>query len=153
MFLCITQWNKFFRIVIPSTSMKPTLNIGDQLLVHKIQPENVKRGDIIVFSKDNTLYVKRVIGIPGDIVNIENGIVYVNGCPIQEPYLGETDLFNGTYYVPERSLFVLGDNRGVSFDARYWDYPFINYDSVLGKAVLFLYPKVRFVEEVFYEIF
>ncbi len=147
---------------IPSGSMKPTLLIGDHILVNKfiygvrmpftnkvlIPISNPKRGDIIVFKfpmdpkKD---FIKRVIGIPGDKIKIVNKVVYVNGHKLKEPYiqhtspqiipagLGPRDNF-GPITVPPHSLFVMGDNRDESYDSRWWK--FVDYSELRGKAFI-----------------
>lgn len=147
---------------IPSGSMKPTLLVGDHILVLKfIYGTKVpftdkrilvftepKRGDIIVFRypKDPSRdFIKRVIGVGGDVVEEKNKIVYVNGKPLNEPYIQHTDndirpLSKdvrdnfGPVYVPEGKLFVMGDNRDQSYDSRYWG--FVDMKDVKGKAFI-----------------
>lgn len=147
---------------IPSGSMKPTLLIGDHILVNKfiygiklpftdyelIHISNPKRGDIVVFeypvdpSKD---FIKRVIGLPGDTIRIENKVVYVNDQALSEPYAVQSDdkilpagvspRDNvGPLVVPPRSLFVMGDNRDESYDSRFWK--FVSMDALKGKAFI-----------------
>lgn len=128
---------------IPSESMAPTLNIGDGIVVNRLayafnEPE---RGDVVVFVSDEysgEYLIKRVVGLPGDIIDIKDGSVYVNGCKLVEEYAhGETlpSLSQVTHYeVPENSVFLLGDNRENSADSRWWVDPYINYDEIIGKA-------------------
>lgn len=147
---------------IPSGSMKPTLLIGDHILVNKfiygikvpftdyelIHISNPKRGDIVVFeypvdpSKD---FIKRVIGLPGDTIRIDNKVVYVNDQALIEPYAVQSDdkilpagvspRDNvGPLVVPPRSLFVMGDNRDESYDSRFWK--FVSMDALKGKAFI-----------------
>lgn len=137
--------NKFlvFKVLIPSESMVPTLNVDDRLFVTRVyNPENLERGDIVVFESDelNETLIKRLIGLPGDKIKIENGIVYVNGEKLEEDYIGENDNFNGEYEVPEGKYFFLGDNRLVSKDSRYWVNPYIDSDHIIGKAQIKVYP-------------
>lgn len=117
---------------IPATSMLPTLMVGDRILVNKnpFTRHAVRRGDIIVFrfpedkSKD---FVKRVIGLPGETIRISDGVVSIDGQPLDEDY-AFTDLSVAhkkvlefaSYVVPENNLFVLGDNRSHSYDSRFW---------------------------------
>jgi signal peptidase I len=147
---------------IPSGSMIPTLQIGDHILVNKlaygvripfweqyvVDFSRVERGDVVVFvfpedrSKD---FIKRVIGVPGDSVEIRGKKVYVNGKQIEDPHahfegddpqnagLTTRDDF-GPKTVPENSIFVMGDNRDRSYDSRFWG--FVNLDDVRGKAFL-----------------
>lgn len=130
---------------IPSESMEPTLNVGDGIVVNRLAylNDNPTRGDVIVFTSDeydgNDL-IKRVIGLPGDKIDIKNHRVYVNGCMLLEDYaVGDTDpsLNKVTHFeVPEDSVFLLGDNRQSSADSRWWGNPYISYDDIVGKAVL-----------------
>ena len=113
--------------------------------------EQPKRGDIIVFHTElktetgsEKLLIKRIIGLPGDVIDIEDGLVYLNGELLEEDYIpaGGTMPHDARshFEVPEDSLFCLGDNRGVSKDSRYSDVGYIKIDEVVGKAVIRLYP-------------
>ncbi len=137
--------NRFliFKVKIPSESMVPTLNVGDRLFVTRVyNPEKLKRGDIIVFHSDekNEDMIKRLIGLPGDNVIINNGIVTVNGETLKEEYLGTIDTYNGEFEVPEGKYFFLGDNRYWSLDSRYWENPYIDGSDIKGKAQIKVYP-------------
>lgn len=133
---------------IPSSSMYPTLDIGDRLLVDKISlkfKHQVKRGDIVVFIPPPSAYldekflIKRVIGLPGETISIQDGVVYINGKALDEPYILEKtkDDF-GPYEIPEDSIFVMGDNRNGSYDSRSWG-P-VPMDNLVGKALFRYYP-------------
>jgi len=147
---------------IPSGSMIPTLLIGDHILVNKfvynvkipfvnwtiIPFKKPQRQDIVVFKypKDpDKDYIKRVIGIAGDIVEIKEKKVFINGKPIKDEhaYFTDNNVKNGRFFsrdnygpekVPENHLFVLGDNRDNSYDSRYWG--FVNIDAVKGNAFI-----------------
>lgn len=131
---------------IPSESMLPTLKIGDRLIIDKVSFHfsGIKRGDIIVFkappaSNLDEVMIKRVIGLPGDTVAIKNGLVYINGQPLDEPYeLEKPDRDFKTLTVPENSLFVMGDNRNKSFDSRFWG--MVPEELIIGKAMARFYP-------------
>ena len=157
---------------IPSGSMEPTLMPGDRVLVLKVPYyfHDPRRGDIIVFEDpnpkkvpdrsavggffhwmfqglgvqkpENEDFIKRVIGLPGDVVSAKGGKVYVNDEPLAEPYLTvRTEDFASTT-VPPGSLFVMGDNRGNSLDSRF-GLGFIPIDKVIGKAELIIWPPSR----------
>lgn len=137
--------NKFiiFKVYIPSESMVPTLNIDDRLFVTRVyNEEKFERGDILVFDSDelNEKLIKRLIGLPGDKIVIENGEVSVNGEKLVEDYIGNEDRFNGEYEVPEGKYFFLGDNRLWSKDSRYWIDPYIDGEDIKGKAQVKVYP-------------
>lgn len=141
----------FFNIKVPTLSMFPAIKADDRILVTRVyNPENLKRGDIVVFylkEKDEKL-IKRLIGLPGDKVEVkEDGSVYVNGRKLDEPYVNATNGYgpSGTYEVPEGSYFFLGDNRGDSLDSRLWtDTPYISSKDILGKGQFVIFPFSRF---------
>lgn len=137
--------NKFliFKVKIPSESMVPTLNVGDRLFVTRIYNlEKLKRGDILVFHSEekNEDMIKRLIGLPGDIIVISDGIVTVNGETLDEDYIGTADNYSGEFTVPEGKYFFLGDNRYWSLDSRYWEEPYIDGSEIKGKAQVKIYP-------------
>ena len=137
--------NKFliYTVYIPSESMVPTLNIGDKLMVTRIyDTNNIKRGDIdVCYSKElNEVLIKRVIGLPGDHIEIHGGIVNINGEDIKEDYVKNNEEFDGVFDVPENKYFFLGDNRSRSNDARRWINPYIDASEIQGKARLKFYP-------------
>lgn len=140
--ICI---NKFliFKVYIPSSSMVPTLNVDDRLLVTRVyNPEKLQRGDIVVFDSDelNETVIKRLIGLPGDTIKIDGTAVYVNGKKLDEPYVEYPLESYGTYKVPEGKYFFLGDNRANSNDSRFWKDPYIDADKIQGKAQVKIYP-------------
>jgi signal peptidase I len=131
---------------IPSGSMEPTLQINDRLVVEKISyyfnpPE---RGDIVVFWPPEQLtppgqrrdaFIKRVIGLPGDVVEVRGGQVIVNGEPLQENYIkAPPDYEWGPEQVPDASYLVLGDNRNSSYDSHSWG--FVPAENLIGKAMV-----------------
>lgn len=142
-----------FKIKVPTGSMMPTVEIGDQLFVTRIyNPNNIKRGDIVVFnSKElNEPLLKRVIGLPGEHVDINSdGLVYINGNKLEEDYVkyqgGKTNM---SFDVPSGKFLMLGDNRNTSDDARYWNNPYIDGKDIEAKAKLTVYPfdRIGFVK-------
>ena len=147
---------------IPSGSMEPTLQIGDRILVNKLSYHlhGVDRGDIVVFSRPPTEncggptvndLVKRVIGLPGNIISVSGGYVYIDGKRLDETWLpaseqgvtvagppGNTSNLARPYRVPPNDYFVMGDNRTDSCDSRYWG-P-INRSLIVGKVELRVWP-------------
>lgn len=131
---------------IPSGSMLPTLQIGDRLLVDKayFKMSGVRRKDIVVFipppeAGKSEVMIKRVIGLPGDEVVIKDGIVYVNGEALEEPYELEKPREDfGPVKVPADSFLVLGDNRNNSFDSRFWGA--VPRQNIIGRAIFRYFP-------------
>lgn len=137
--------NKFILFVaeIPSVSMVPTLNVNDRLLVRRIYNfDKLERQDIIVFDckEEDSKYIKRLIGLPGDKISIKDGQVYVNGELLKEDYVKNKDMFTGEYEVPEGKYFFLGDNRSDSKDSRYLKTTYIDEEDIVGKAFFKIYP-------------
>ena len=132
-----------FMVYIPSSSMVPTLNEGDRLFVTRIYNlDNIKRGDVLVFkSKElNDILIKRVIGLPGDVVTIVDGKVSVNNKVLEEDYLVNVDHNYGEFKVPEEKYFFLGDNRPLSYDSSKWINPYIDGKDIEAKAQIKIFP-------------
>jgi len=140
---------------IPTGSMENNLLIGDHLLVNKfvfgpaetglertlLPMRPIHRGDVIVFKYPEDPerdFIKRVIGLPGETVEIAGGKVLINGNPLDEAYIAEAPDYTGRWQVPQGYLFVLGDNRNNSSDSHSWG--FLPIGNVLGKAVLVYWP-------------
>jgi signal peptidase I len=151
---------------IPSGSMIPTLQIGDYILVLKfwygfrvpfvdapvIRWSVPKRGDVVVFTRpddpatptedDSAIHIiKRVIGLPGETVEVRGAQVFINGQPLKEPYTqwvhgGSPEGDFGPQTVPTDHVLLLGDNRDASKDSRFWTVPFLDDDRIKGKAVI-----------------
>lgn len=142
--------------VVPSSSMEPTLNVGDYILsVPAIDnKETPERGDIVVFhppsswdQPEGTVFVKRVIAVGGDVVECcgDDGHVKVNNVAVDETYIKNTNGDkNYSFKVPEGSVFVLGDNRENSADSRFHTDPFIPLENVIGQPLQLLYPFSHF---------
>jgi signal peptidase I len=163
----------FQAFYIPSESMVPTLEVGDRVFVNKLAYDigDIGRGEVIVFENpnpgevpdrgavsgflhwlgegigfaqpENEDFIKRVIALPGETIEIRDNVVYIDGEPLDEPYLtAEAKLHNGDYpatTVPEDSLFMMGDNRGNSADSRY-GLGFVPIDRVVGRAFVVIWP-------------
>jgi signal peptidase I len=131
------------RVRVDGFSMIPTLQDGEFVLVSKLNYQFGKpeRGDIIVFHypmDPQQELIKRVIGLPGDAVVVQNGKVSVNGQILDEPYIAATPAYSGDWMVPDGQLFVLGDNRNDSSDSHSWG--FLPFQKVVGKAVVIYWP-------------
>jgi signal peptidase I len=150
---------------IPSGSMLPTLQVDDRLIIDKISYRFVdpQRGDIVVFNPTAQLekelqadgepkykepFIKRVIGLPGDRVDVKAGKVYINGKVLSENYLGEPPKYNWSSrevvpdgIVPPGNYLVLGDNRNNSYDGHYWG--FLPKEKILGRAIVRFWPINR----------
>ena len=132
---------------IYGSSMNPTLDEGD--IVVSLKGSNFKTGDIIAFYYNNKILVKRVIANTGDWVDIDDeGNVYVNNVKLDEPYItdkafGETDI-KLPYQVPDKRIFVMGDNRSVSVDSRNTSVGCVADEQIVGKIVFCVWPFDHF---------
>lgn len=133
---------------IPSGSMENTIMPGDRVFGNRLsyvfgEPE---RFDIIIFrypDDESQLFIKRIIGLPGETVEIRNGNIYIDGSdePLKDVDTKEPMQGNfGPYTVPKGCYFVMGDNRNNSKDSRYWKHTFVSEDEILGKAVFRYWP-------------
>ncbi len=135
--------------VVEGSSMEPSLHNRERLLVNKLVYRFRKPayGDIVVFrypANPKRRFIKRVIGVPGDEVEVRDGYVIVNGMPLDENYtLDLTYGYFGPKVVPNGHYFVLGDNRNNSDDSRYPDVGFVPMANVVGKASLIWWPVGR----------
>lgn len=134
--------------VIPSGSMEPTLTEGDMIAANKIiyRLSEPKRGDIIVFKyplNPDRDFVKRLIGLPGEKVQIKNSTLHINGKIIAEPYLPKGLKFQdfGPVTVPKDKYFMMGDNRNNSLDSRVWGE--MPKENIIGKASIIYWPVKR----------
>lgn len=131
------------RVRVDNISMEPTLQPGEFLLVDRVsfRLKELNIGDIIVFhypQNPREDYIKRIIGLAGDHVKIAQGMVYVNGNALQEPYLVVSTAYEGEWDVPQDALFVLGDNRNQSFDSHSWG--FVPKENIIGRAFVIYWP-------------
>jgi len=154
LFLCavvcifVLRWRYFMVVEVTSNSMFPTLLIGDRIVFLKdaYRHSNPLRGDIVVLRRpngDGELIIKRVVGLQGEVIAAYRGKVYINGKPLDEPYVGGvvTTWIKPTL-IPEGHVYLLGDNRPSSEDSR--DFGPVPIKHLLGKAVLRVLPIDRF---------
>lgn len=142
--------------VVVGSSMKPSLYEGQRLLINKVvysfhEPE---MGDVVVFEPPNNRgadYIKRIIALPDDTVEIKMGVVYVNGSPLNEPYINDQPSYTlHLEKIPENNYFVLGDNRNNSNDSHNgWTVP---RQNIIGKAWLSIWPPRQWGVVTSYEL-
>lgn len=141
--------------IVKQTSMQDTLNPNDYIIMYRRAysgDKEPKRGDIVIFKSElqdengkNKLLIKRVIGLPGDKITINDGKAYINDKEYDESYLkdGYTTGSVNNFKVPKGEYFVMGDNRVVSIDSRYSEVGCIKKDAIKGRAVLRLFPFTK----------
>lgn len=131
------------RVLVEGYSMRPTLDDGEYILVNKMSFRSTlpEYGDVVVFhfpiSPDQD-FIKRVIALPGDTVDIRDGQVRVNDQLLEEPYIAAAPHYVGTWQVPDENIFVLGDNRNNSSDSHSWGA--VPMKNVIGKAIFIYWP-------------
>ena len=149
---------------IPSESMENTIMTGDRIFGFRMayginfdffgnhiskKLKDPERYDIIIFKypdDESQLFIKRLIGLPGETVEIRDGKVYIDGSsePLDDSFVPDTPTGNyGPYTVPEDCYFMLGDNRENSRDSRYWNNTFVTFDEIVGKAVIRYFPSIK----------
>ena len=142
---------------IPSSSMETTIMTGERVFGNRLAylKSDPKRYEIVIFhypDDEKRLFVKRLIGLPGDVIELKNGQVYINGVNDMEnePFVS-TDLHDdfGPYEVPENCYFMMGDNRAHSNDSRFWDNKCVRRDQIVGRAGLRYWPltKIGFINQ------
>jgi signal peptidase I len=142
---------------VPTGSMENNIMPKDRIIAFRLSYvfSKPKRFDIVVFrfpDDRSELYVKRIIGLPGDTIEIRGGKVFVNGSddPLQDDFSPETPRFEdaGPYTVPEGSYFMLGDNRNNSADSRVWKNTFVVESDILGKVIFKYFPGVKMLYNI-----
>ncbi len=146
-----------FKAVVPTGSMESTIMVNDKLIGNRLA-SNFQRGDIVIFPEPDwtessnmprDYYVKRVIGLPGEKVEVREGHVYINGIELKEDYLNEEmkpGWGDGTYDVPAGCYFVMGDNRNHSGDARFWKNKYISKDDIVAKVMFRYAPDFKWLK-------
>lgn len=148
----------FANAVVPTGSMLNTIQEGDRIIASRVAyiNEDPERYDIVIFEfpdDESQYYVKRIIGLPGETVQIVNGIVYVTTTDGETIQLEDDFVTNcepegdfGPYVVPEDSYFMMGDNRNTSWDSRYWENKYVSKDQIIGKVMFKYYPGISKIE-------
>ena len=144
------------RIRVDGSSMEPSLQSGEFVIVNRLayklgEPE---LGDVVVFhfpGDPGQEYIKRIIGLPGDTIRVNNGTVSINGQPIDEPYIAANPRYQGKWEVPAGHIFVLGDNRNNSSDSHNWGS--VPMENVIGEAFFIYWPptdwgKITYAQSV-----
>ena len=131
------------RIRVEGGSMEPSLHDGEFVVINRLayRWNDPERGEIIVFRYPLDLerrFIKRIIGLPGDIVTVREGQVLVNSLPLQEPYVSAPPRYDGTWTIEEGHVFVLGDNRNNSSDSQNWGT--LSKEEIIGKAIIIYWP-------------
>lgn len=147
MVLVVLLVNLFLpRYYVEGHSMEPTFHENDLLLTSAfdVLSDSLERGAIVVLSSpvDGTMVLKRLIGMPGDTIEVRGGTVYVNGEVLDEPYINEHPIYNGEWQLDADQYFVLGDNRNHSYDSA--DYGPVPRDHIRGAVRLRYFPFTQF---------
>lgn len=134
-------------VKVPTGSMEPNIEINDHLIMEKmVKFTTWEHGDIVVFNhnasgKGNVRYVKRLIGLPGDTVEVKDGALIRNGEKVNEPYLTvKMNYTFGPIQVPDNQYFFMGDNRNDSYDGHSWPNRFVDESELVGKIIFRFYP-------------
>ncbi len=137
---------------VPTSSMETTVMAGDRIIVNRLSYifGEPKRGDIVTFiypDDGKTLYLKRIMGLPGETIQGKEGVIYIDGEALKEDFTQEVSYDDfGPYTIPEGTYFMMGDNRNDSWDSRYWEHKFVDIENIIGKAEISYFPHPRFLK-------
>ena len=157
-FVIVFALNKlvYINAVIPSESMQDTILKGDRIIGNRLayMSDDPERFDIVIFKypdDPSEIFIKRVIGLPGETVEIKDGKVYIDGAlePLDDSFCPEKPEGDfGPYEVPQNCYFMMGDNRNNSLDSRYWTNHYVEKDAILAKASFRYWPfsRIEFVK-------
>jgi signal peptidase I len=155
--MAVNKW-VIYKISSPTPSMENTFLVGEKVVILRLAYlfQKPERGDIVVFANpeeaDGDDYIKRIIGLPGETVEGHDGMVYIDGQPLEENYLREyMEGSFGPYEIPEGHYWMMGDNRNESGDSRYWDDKYVPRKDIRGEA-LFKYPDFTWFHDIDYSV-
>lgn len=137
--------------VVPSGSMEETVETGSRIVINRLAYicSAPQRGDIVSFyypDDGKTLYLKRVMGLPGETIEGIDGQVYIDGSAIADYTENEFYEDFGPYTIPDGCYFMMGDNRSNSWDSRYWKNKFVERSEIIGKVGLEYYPELKLLK-------
>lgn len=137
---------------VPSGSMEDTIMTGSRIIINRLAYtwEDPERGDIVAFywpDDPEQIFLKRVMGLPGETIQGMDGMVYINGSPLDYDYTEQKLQKDfGPFVIPADSYFMLGDNRNNSLDSRYWRNTYVKKEDILGKVNIVFYPEVKLLK-------
>ena len=136
---------------VPTGSMEETVMTGSRIFINRLAylSEEPQRGDIVAFiypDDGKSLYLKRIMGLPGEVIEGKAGNIYINGVQIQDFVEESGDADFGPYEIPENCYFMMGDNRNNSWDSRYWNNKFVEKEAIEGKVSLEYFPEIKVLE-------
>lgn len=137
---------------VPTGSMENTVEAGSRVIVNRVAYllDKPERGDIVTFKMlddESKIYLKRVIGLPGETIEGRDGKIYINGEELPEPYIKELCTIEfGPYTIPNECYFMMGDNRNDSWDSRFWEHHYVSEDAIEGKVSIEIYPSIKFLK-------
>lgn len=135
--------------IVPTGSMEETIMIGSRIIINRLAyiNEGPERGDIVSFyypDNEEELFLKRVMGLPGETIEGISGYIYINGEKLEEDYTPIIlDYDFGPFTIPDNCYFMMGDNRNNSLDSRYWQNHFVERSKIIGRAELEYYPQIK----------
>lgn len=136
---------------VPTGSMEETVMTGSRIIINRLSYvcSSPLRGDIVAFyypDDGETLYLKRILGLPGETIEGIDGKIYIDGAEIEDFTSNQFDENFGPFEIPDNCYFMMGDNRNNSWDSRYWENKYVNIEEIIGKAELEYYPEIKLLK-------